>query len=39
MAGDEPVQGVGQASPDDAVAEDRAVALHQAPAFEALVFG
>lgn len=38
MAGDEPVQGVGHASPGDAVAEDRAVALHQAPAVQALVF-
>jgi hypothetical protein len=38
MAGDEPVQGVGHASPDDAVAEDRAVAIHQAPAGQALVF-
>jgi hypothetical protein len=38
MLGDQPVQGIGHASPDDAVAEDRAVALHEAPAVEALVF-
>lgn len=38
MAGDEPVQRIGNASPEDAVAEDRAVAPHQAPAVEALVF-
>ena len=38
MLGDQPVEGIGRASPDDAVAEDRAVALHEAPAVEALVF-
>jgi hypothetical protein len=38
MPGNQPVQGVGHAAPDDAVAEDRAVALHEAPAVEALVF-
>jgi hypothetical protein len=38
MLGDQPIQGIGHASPDDAVAEGRAVALHEAPAVEALVF-
>jgi hypothetical protein len=38
VLGDQPVQGVGQASPDDAVADDGAVALHEAPAVEALAF-
>ena len=38
MAGDQPVEGIGHASPDDAVADDRAVALHEAPAVEALAF-
>jgi hypothetical protein len=37
MIGDQSVQGIGHASPDDAVAEDRAVAPHEAPAVEALV--
>ena len=39
MLGDQPVQGIGHVSPDDAVAEDRAVSSHEAPAVEALVFG
>lgn len=38
MVGDEPVDRVGHVSADDPVAEDRAVALHEAPAVEALVF-
>jgi hypothetical protein len=38
VLGDQPVQGIGHASPNDAVAEDRAVTLHEAPAVEALAF-
>jgi hypothetical protein len=38
VLGDELVQGIGHASSDDAVAQDRAVPLHEAPALEALAF-
>jgi hypothetical protein len=37
VAGDQPVEGIGHPSPDDAVTQDRAVAPHEAPAVEALV--
>jgi hypothetical protein len=39
MVGNEPVEGVGRASPDDGVPGDRSVALHEAPAVKPLALG